>query len=42
MEHWIKRARTQLVTMALQLFDHAETEYGLLTSVVEDVNANQA
>jgi hypothetical protein len=41
MQHWVKRARAHLVAMALQLLDHAETEYWFLASVVENVDADQ-
>ena len=42
MKHRVKRARAQLVAVALQLLDHAKTEDGFLARVVENVDTNQA
>jgi hypothetical protein len=42
MEHWIESARTHLVTVVLQLLDHAQTKNRLFACVVQNVYANQA
>jgi len=42
MEHRIKRACAQLVSMALQFFDHAETKDWFFRGVIENVDADQA
>ncbi len=40
-KHGIKRPRAEFVAVTLQLLDHGEAKNGLLTGVVQDMNADQ-